>query len=176
MKKMRKITGERVYLRPLTMKDVTEKYCAWLNDPEVNKYLETRKSTVDDLRKYVKEKIGSNRVLFCGIFDKETNAHIGNVKLEPLDWENNRTIFGIMIGDRSYWGKGLGTEATKLISDYALDELGMDEVELGVITDNIKACRAYEKAGFKQVKFSPKSINHNGVYYDEITMLKKKPK
>ena len=79
-----------------------------------------------------------------------------------------------MIGDREYWGKGLGTEATRLISDYALNELGMNEVELGVITDNIKASKAYERAGFKQIQFNPKSINHDGIFYDEIVMVKNK--
>jgi len=174
MKKVEKIVGEKIYLRPLTMKDVTEKYCGWLNDPEINKYLETRSLTLEKLREYVKEKINKQDVLFCGIFDRDTNLHIGNVKLEPLDWINKKTIFGIMIGDRNYWGKGLGTEATKLISDYALNELQMNEVELGVIADNIKACKVYERAGFKQIKFIPKAINHDGVFYNEIIMIKNK--
>jgi [ribosomal protein S5]-alanine N-acetyltransferase len=174
MKKIGKIVGEKIYLKPLTMEDVTERYCGWLNDPEINKYLETRSSTLHKLQEYVKEKINNPNILFCGIFDKDTDVHIGNVKLEPLDWANKKTVFGIMIGDHNYWGKGLGTEATRLISDYALRELGLEEVELGVITDNIKACKAYERAGFKQIKFSPKSINHDGVLYDQITMVKNK--
>lgn len=173
-KQMDKVVGEKIYLRPITMDDITERYCAWLNDPEVNKYLETRSSTMPELEEYVREKIENPDILFAGIFDKETGLHIGNVKLEPIDWKNKTTVFGIMIGDRNYWGKGLGTEATRLISNYALNELGMKEVELGVITDNIKATKAYERAGFKQVKYNQKSINHDGVLYDEIIMTKKK--
>ncbi|HEY9584301.1 MAG TPA: GNAT family N-acetyltransferase [Candidatus Paceibacterota bacterium] len=172
--KIGKIVGEKIYLRPVAMSDVTERYCSWLNDPEVNKYLETRSCNMDELREYVREKTEDPDILFCGIFDKETDIHIGNVKLEPIDWANKKTVFGIMIGDREYWGKGLGTEATRLISDYALNELGMNEVELGVITDNIKASKAYERAGFKQIQFNPKSINHDGIFYDEIVMVKNK--
>lgn len=172
MKKTEKIVGDKIYLRLLGLDDVTARYCSWLNDSEVNKFLETKSSNLAQLTQYVKEKINRSDVLFYGIFDKENDTHLGNVKLEPVDWAGKKAVFGIMIGDRNYWGRGIGTEATRLISDYALGELGLDEVELGVIADNTKACRAYEKAGFKQVRVNPKAVNYDGVSYDEIIMLK----
>jgi len=168
-----KIIGKYIYLRALTMDDVSEKYCGWLNNPGVNKYLETRHCTMPELKKYVRKKIDNPDIIFFGIFEKDTNIHIGNVKLE-INREQKKAIFGILIGDKNYWGRGLGTEATKLISEYAFINSDIDEIELGVISDNIVACKAYERAGFKKTQFRKGAINHDGVVFDAVIMVRKK--
>lgn len=172
--KNNKIIGDRIYLRELTLADATPTYCNWLNDPEVNKYLETRQATIDDLQAYIQKQIADPHSFFVGIFDKNNDTHIGNIKLEPIDWSKKRAIFGILIGDKNYWGKGIGTEATKLIVDYAFYTLNLNEIELGVIVDNKKAARVYEKVGFKIVKIKKNAINHDGVLYDDIIMVIKR--
>jgi len=91
-KKIR-INGNRIYLRKLDEKDATQEYCDWLNDPEVNKYLETREATIKGLRQYIKDKNKDPNCLFLGIFLKENEKHIGNIKLEPVDFKNKKVIF-----------------------------------------------------------------------------------
>lgn len=176
MTKTKKILGERIYLRQLNEADASQNYCNWLNDPEVNKYLETRQSTIQALRKYIKKQLDNPNSFFVGIFDKENDKHIGNIKLEPIDWKKKKAIFGILIGDKNYWGRGIGTEAVKLIVDYAFQTLGIDEVELGVISENKRAIRTYEKADFKVIEVKEKAVNHDGVLYDYVIMLIKKQK
>ena len=171
MAKEKKIIGDRIYLRELSVSDATEKYCSWLNDPEVNKYLETRKATIEDLKNYIQQRVDDPNSLFWGVFDKDSNAHIGNVKLEPIDRQKKKAVFGILIGNKDYWGKGIGTEATRLVVDHAFNSMGLEEIELGVIADNKKAARVYEKAGFKIVEIKEKAINHEGVLYDDIVMV-----
>ncbi len=168
------IYKERIYLRPLTTEDVTEKYLSWLNDSETNKFLETRKETMEGLKSYVAERINRKDVFFAGVFDKETNEHIGNIKLEPIDWIKKRAVFGILIGNKNFRGKGIGTEATKLTVKIAFEIFELDKVELGVISDNIAATKAYEKAGFKVREVKKGAINHEGVLYDEIIMIVRK--
>src|SRR3989344_2262706 len=109
------VTGERIYLRALTLADASPEYCAWLNDPEVNEYLETRQSTISELKTYIQKQIDDPNAIFVGIFDKVNDVHIGNIKLEPIDWQKKKAIFGILLGNKNYWGKGIGTEATELI-------------------------------------------------------------
>ncbi len=174
LKNHEKFEGENLYLRQLVESDATQKYCDWLNDPEVNKFLETRQSSIEDLKKYIRQKREDPNASLLGVFDRDNDVHIGNVKLEPIDWQQKRAIFGIMIGNKKYWGKGIGTEATKLILDYAFQKLGLNEVELGVISENIRARKTFEKAGFKAIRFEPRAMNHDGVLYDKVVMVVKK--
>lgn len=168
--RINKIMGDRIYLQGLDEKDASEDYCRWLNDPEVNKYLETRQATIKDLKKYIIEKNQNKNCLFLGIFDKENNKHIGNLKLEPISFSKKKAIFSILIGDKEYWSKGYGTEATKLIIDYAFNSLNLDTIILGVIPENKVAIKVYEKVGFKIIGIREKSIDHNGVLYDDVVM------
>lgn len=168
------IEGDRVYLKTLNIKNATQEYCDWLNDSQVNKYLETRESTIRDLSNYIRNKLRSDNCIFFGIFFKENNKHIGNVKLEPIEWDKKKTIFGIMIGDKNYWQMGLGTEATKLAIKFAFERLSLNEVELGVISENKPAIRVYEKVGFKVTEIRKKAVNHDGKIFDDIIMNIKK--
>lgn len=169
-----KYLGHKIYLRELTIADATQEYCDWLNDPEVNKFLETRESTVEDLRKYINKKINDPDCFFLGIFDKNNDKHIGNVKLELIDKKKKRVDFGILIGNKSYWGQGFGPEAIQLTIDYAFKRLNFNEIELGVIADNERARRVFAGAGFKPFNVREKSMDHNGVLYDAIMMEIKK--
>jgi RimJ/RimL family protein N-acetyltransferase len=165
-----KYFGQRIYLRELTVADATPEYCHWLNDAEVNKFLETRKSTLEDLREYISRKISDPNCFFLGVFNKNNDEHIGNVKLELVDKKKKRFDFGILIGNKSYWGQGFGLEAIRLTIDYAFKQLQFNEIELGVIKDNERARRAFTTAGFRPFAVREKSIDHNGVLYDAIMM------
>ena len=82
-----RIEGKQIYLRKLTKKDATIEYCSWLNDSEVTEHLVTIKTTVEEIEKYIKEKNENNKCLFLGIFSKENDQHIGNIKIEPIDFQ-----------------------------------------------------------------------------------------
>lgn len=191
-----RIEGNRIALRTLEPKDASLEYASWLNDPTVNQYLETHSTTLPQLREYIEKKDQSSSVLFFGIFWKDPapqhggnfpaanrkeriddpasprEKHIGNVKLEPINFEKSVATMGILIGDKNYWGRGVGTEATNLITDYALHTLGLREVNLGVMADNTAAIRVYEKCGYMIDHVEKKSINHDGVLYDRVWMKK----
>ncbi len=171
-----KIIGERIYLRELTLADVTEEYCDWLNDPEVNKYLETRHITLDELKRYVQKQIDNPDSFFVGIFDKSDDKHIGNVKLEPIDWDKKTAMFGIVIGDKKYWGKGLGAEAMRLIIDYAFNKFNLKEIRGGVFSKNKSAVKLYKKIGFRVVSIKKNATNRNGELYDDIYVAIKNEK
>lgn len=168
--------GASVFLRLLTEADATPQYAQWLNDPIVNQYLETRTVTVDELRSYIREKRESPSALLLGIFWKENGRHIGNVKLEPVDRDTKHATMGILIGNKEYWGKGVATEATNLISDYAFEHLGMQTITLGVISENTAALRVYEKCGFERIRVEKAAVNHDGALFDRIVMRKSVPR
>ena len=164
--------GTRLLLRTLQPGDASEDYAAWLNDPEVNAYLETRSITLPELRDYITEKFESETAIFFGIFWKETGKHIGNVKLEPIDSKKGTATMGLLIGDKDYWGKGVGTDAVNLVTDFAFEDLGLREVHLGVIAVHASAIRVYEKCGYRIDSIEKDGINHDGVLYDKVHMVK----
>ena len=154
-----KIKGERIYFRTLTEKDASRRYCQWLNDPQVNQYLETKVATITGLKKYIKAKNKDPNCLFLGIFSKKNNQHIGNIKLEPLDFKKKKAFLGVLIGDKNYWGKGIGTEATKLIVDYCFYKLNLNKAEAAMIAENIGSFKIHEKLGFKVDKIENNIIS-----------------
>lgn len=166
-----RIFGTRLYLRRLSEKDATPEYLSWLNDPEIQKYLETPPTnSTEQLKEYIRKQNENPNSLFLGIFDRKTNRHIGNIKLEPIDWQKKTARFGTLIGNKAYWNNGYGTEASRLILKYAFEEMGLEKVDLGVIEYNQRAINCYKKSGFKVREIVPKCLNHEGVIYDNVMM------
>lgn len=75
-------------------------------------------------------------------------SDIGTAFLKNIDMNNQKCEFGIFIGEDSARGKGIGSEATKILLKKAFDEYGFNRVYLSVFSRNTRAVRAYLKAGF----------------------------
>lgn len=166
------VQGSRIYLRPLERDDLNARYLSWLNDPEVTRYLEvgTFPTTVRDLEKFYDEVTGSRNQVILAVVDKKSGQHIGNVKLGPIHWIHRCATFGIMLGDKKFWGKGTGLEATRLMVEYGFDRLNLRRIDLGVFADHNAAVRCYEKAGFKVEGRMRESLFRDGKYIDRLWM------
>jgi len=73
--------------------------------------------------------------------------YIGGARL-TVNEADRRARFAIGIADITKLGKGLGTEATRLVLDYAFNTLKLHRVDLRVLEYNKRAIRCYEKCGF----------------------------
>jgi ribosomal-protein-alanine N-acetyltransferase len=164
--------GSRVYLRPLEREDLNSRYLSWLNDPEVTRFMETGKfpTTARDLEKFYDEVTGTRNQVILAVADKKSGQHIGNVKLGPIHWIHHCATFGIMIGDKKFWGKGVGLEATRLMVEYGFDRLNLRRIDLGVFAEHDTAVRCYEKAGFKVEGRMRESLFQDGKYVDRLLM------
>ena len=167
-----RIDGRTVFLRSLKVSDALAEYAGWLNDPVVNQYLETRSVTLQNLREYIRSKNESDTAILLGIFCRESGKHIGNVKLEPIDRDKKVATMGLLIGDKMYWGRGIGTEVVNLATSYAFETLRIGEVNLGVISENKSAMRVYGKCNFIIDHIEKKAVDHDGVRYDQVWMKK----
>jgi len=164
-----KLQGPRVYLRVLSVSDATEDYAHWLGDPEVNRFLATKKATVPELREYITTKNQKENCVLLGIFLNE-GPMIGTVKLEYIDLTKGTADIAIMLGDRRHAGKGLGGEAMKILIDYAFLSLGLQEITLGVIAQNTGAIRAYERLGFRETSRKLGVVKYGQEVFDHVTM------
>lgn len=148
----RTLEGAEVCLRPIARRDINAAYLGWLHDKDVTKYLEVRfnrpdmKELVDFYKKITKSK--TNKMF--SIIAKGTGERIGNIKLGGINYDHKYADLGIMIGNKHYWGQGLGREACELLLKYAFQALKLEKVVLGVYGDHKAAIRAYAKIGFKE--------------------------
>lgn len=143
------LDGERIILKPVTLEFCTEKYLSWLNDAEVNVHLVTKENySMEDLHHFVKKNICDD-IFFWAIFVKENNCHIGNIKIDKINRVKLDGEYGIMIGDKSEWGKGYGEEASKMVINYCFRKLGLRSINLGVDRNNLSAVKLYKKLGFE---------------------------
>lgn len=138
---------ELFQLRP---EHVGPSYVGWLNDPEVNRYLESRFVThdLDSTRHYVRQMLDSEVDLFLGIRCRVLGRHVGNIKLGPIDRQHGRGEIGLMIGDREAWGRGIATEAIGLIAAIGERELGLRKMTAGCYASNIGSAKAFQRCGF----------------------------
>ena len=166
------MAGSQVYLRPLERTDLNERYLGWLNDPEVTRYMEsgTFPTTAQDLDKFYQEVTGSRNQVILAIVDTKSDQHIGNVKLGPILWIHRHATFGILIGDKRFWGKGIGLEATRLMVEYGFNQLNLQRIDLGVFAEHEAAVRCYEKVGFKPEGRMREALFQGGEYKDRLWM------
>lgn len=172
MKKKVKITGDRIYLRTITISDVNKNYLQWMNDKEIVKYLESRFTnySMEDLIDYVIKTTSNSDILFLAIISKEENKHIGNIKLGPINRMHLFANMGIIIGEKNYWGKGYATEAIKIVVDYAFNKLNLHKITAGVYVENTRSKKVFLKAGFKKEGILKKHYFYNGKYIDAIIL------
>ena len=169
-KAKQKLFGPRVYLRALEVGDATERYSGWLSDPQVNHFLATKSATVPQLKQYITEKNQKDDCVLLGIFLKDSDAMVGTIKLEYIDYDKRTADIAIMLGDRSQAGKGLGGEAMRVLIRYAFSNLGLSEITLCVVVQNVGAVRVYEKLGFKEMGRKLGVVEYGGNVYDQMTM------
>jgi len=148
------LKGNRVYLRNLKRDDATEKYSSWFSDSVTSKFIVSKNQTISQLREYIEEKNGNPNCLFLGIFLLQSNEHIGNVKLEPIDISKRKATLGIILGEIEQRGKGYATETMELILDHGFNKMGFLEIDLGTCSMNVAAMKLYSKFGFikKQIQ------------------------
>jgi RimJ/RimL family protein N-acetyltransferase len=130
--------------------DVNNTYLSWLDDFTAIKYINATKNFIDihQLKIYVKEKLLSSDVHFFGIFLKESNVHIGNIKYEPVNRMLKYAVVGVLIGDISWRGKGVFGEVFPATIDYLLNLNELNKIYLGVDKGNSSAIKSYVKSGF----------------------------
>lgn len=164
------LESDDIYLRKISISDCNENYLNWMNDSEVNKYLESRFTThsIDSLKDFVNSMNNSeNNVLFA-IIDKSSDKHIGNIKLGNIHPVHKYADIGLIIGDKNCWGKGIGTKSIQLVTDYAFNKLNLRKVIAGVYEYNIGSIRAFEKCGFKRAYVKKDTYFFEGNYIDAI--------
>ncbi len=164
--------GDKVELGPIE-REYLPKYVEWLNDWEVNSFLApgvpASMNLEDETDWFERRRQDKNSMVFAILALPERQL-IGNCGLHDLDWKNRKAVFGIFIGDKNYWSKGYGTDATRTLVRFAFQQLGLNRVQLEVYDFNPRAQRAYEKAGFRRDGILRQALYRDGKFHDIYLM------
>ena len=167
------IYGERVRLRAAEREDVKNFY-VWVNDPDVTRYLSLYlpMSTVDEENWFnsMTQRSQSEKTLVIEVRDGNGWKMIGNCGVFDIDTIGRLGEIGIMHGEKDEWDKGYGTEAMSLLVHHCFETLNFNRVYLRVYAENLRAKRAYEKAGFVEEGRLREAVYKNGKYDDVIIM------
>jgi RimJ/RimL family protein N-acetyltransferase len=93
---------------------------------------------------------------------------IGSCFLLGVDWKNRQALSGMMIGERSLWGRGFGTEAVRLRTGFAFEELGLERLETSSIDVNVGMHRALERSGYRRIARRSRRFFIEGSWHDEL--------
>jgi RimJ/RimL family protein N-acetyltransferase len=142
--------SERIHLRPLSTSDVNERYLSWLKNQTVNAYLEVdgNELKLSDIEEYILEGPRRGDYFMYAICLNENNLHIGNVKVGPINKKHLISDLPVVIGDPSYWGKGLAVEAIKLGNKIAFEEHGIRKLHGQIYRNNLGSIKAYCRGGW----------------------------
>lgn len=169
-----KYVGERIYFEELNDEHLSQDYIDWMQDRDVLQYLTGSEGgyNAKELKEYVIQMNGSSADHLFGIFLKEGNIHIGNIKIGNIDPMHKFGDLGLVIGNKNMWGKGYATEAIGLATKYAFSELKLNKLIAGMISQNIASVNAFIKVGYRNVGILKKQCLLNGKYVDSILVEK----
>lgn len=177
------LDGTRVSLRPYLDSDLTQ-IAEAIADPEVQRLTGSSHTTVphgdepllpdDRLREWYETRNQQTDRLDLMIVDTTTGRCVGEAVLNEWDEANESCNFRILIGPQGR-NRGLGSEATRLIVDYAFMHLPLHRIELEVYSFNPRAQRVYEKAGFVIEGRRRDALLFDGERIDAIMMSVLKP-
>ena len=93
----------------------------------------------------------SARGMCFAIHETATDRLVGTSALTDVVGADFRSaLFRIVIGEKDCWGRGYGTEATRLVVEEAFGPLALDQVRLEVFRHNTRALAAYRRVGFHE--------------------------
>lgn len=163
------IYGKRIRLRGIEHADLSC-FQQWLNDPEVTEGLATFMplSSADEEQWF--ERLGrldqAEKPLAIELSEGESWRLIGNSSFFNIEWMNRSAEVGIVLGDKSVWNKGYGSEAMHLLLKHGFETLNLHRIYLRVYSTNPRARRSYEKVGFRLEGTLRDAIYRRGRYAD----------
>jgi len=162
------MTADRVKLGPL-LEDDSNTLFDWINDRDLVLYnapfhpidSTSHREWFDAIRKRKDVSVFAIR---------NPERLIGTCQLHTIDPIHRSAELQIRIGVEGDRGRGIGTEAVRLLLHHGFHDLNLNRVFLHVFAGNERAIRAYEKVGFKREGILRQAAHIDGRYVDVLVM------
>ena len=165
------LEGESVVLR----RHVPENLAAfrrWYRDPEVARLARYQDGpmAIEEIDRFFQARAIGSESMAMAIHVRATDRLVGTCALSQMDGDNGSAMYHVTVGEKDAWGRGFGTEATRLIVDHAFATLGLHRVALAVFEFNERAIRSYASCGFVTEGRAREAIWRDGRWWDELSM------
>ncbi|HVN55256.1 MAG TPA: GNAT family protein [Anaerolineaceae bacterium] len=167
------IYSTRLRLRAPERSDLP-RFVTWVNDPEVTAglllYLPMSLEDETSWFESMQKRPPAERPMVIEIREGEGWLPVGNCSFFNLDSRIRSSEVGIMIGEKSFWNQGYGTEAMALLLRHGFETLNLNRIYLRVFANNPRAIRSYEKIGFVHEGVERQGEYKAGQYIDVLLM------
>lgn len=129
-------------------------FVRWYRDPDIAELLRHDLEPLNEIQAngyFLSVVMPSSAQGTCwAIHDVKTGELVGSTAVTNIDRAKGTCLFRIVIGEKSAWGRGFGTEATLLAVAEAFEFLGLETIRLEVFSHNERAQHVYQRVGFVQ--------------------------
>ncbi len=155
--------------QPILTKEIAEDYERWLKEEEVKRGIGgqeryARGEVGEFLREWRKDPLKMHWFVFLKDNGREIPA--GDVNLDVITKKNERIFreFSYVLGfdssrkkaevaimlSEKFHGMGIGTSATRLLVDYAFNELSIELLVASIYAGNTGSLKLFKKCGFEE--------------------------
>lgn len=164
------LEGKEIFFKALSTED-TQAIHDYASDEEVSRFIGWRlMNSIEETREFIEVMIqreAAGTHLYASIVLKESQIIIGTAMIFNFDQEANHAELGYVF-HKDYWGKGFGTEAVALMSDFALHSLRLHKLHASVVDANIGSARILAKNGYQLEGRLKDNYYIDNVYYDAL--------
>ncbi|HEY5625274.1 MAG TPA: GNAT family N-acetyltransferase [Dehalococcoidia bacterium] len=143
--------GRKTVIRRKVLADAADEY-RWRSDPELAQYDASRPVQVP-FENFLRNWNFDYRFTDMGgrsfAIEDNSGRHIGNVMYYNIDQSRGEAEIGISIGERDYWSGGYGTDAIIALTRVLMARGDIVRLYLHTLDWNVRAQRAFQKAGFR---------------------------
>jgi RimJ/RimL family protein N-acetyltransferase len=162
------LEGKKVILRPLDKEKDLGVVLKWVNDPELRQFVSFfLPSTKKQEEEWFDKKREDEIVL---AIETKEGEFIGSIGLHKINYRHRTATTGTLIGEKSFWGKGYGTDAKMILLNYAFNTLNLRKIKSQAYATNQRSVNYSKKCGYKVEGTLKKDLFVNGDYVDVVCL------
>jgi len=168
------LKGEHIYLRALEPEDL--EFVHDIENDETIWYLSNTQTPYSKflIKQYLdaaQKDIYEAKQLRLAISNYD-NEILGLIDIFDFDFVNKRAGVGILISDAENRGKGVGSEALKLLVSYCFTHLHLHQLFCNISEDNEVSIKLFTKLGFEKVGLKKDwTFSNNGFKNEYLLQL-----
>ncbi|UOQ52259.1 GNAT family N-acetyltransferase [Hymenobacter cellulosivorans] len=145
----------------------------WISDPEVVLYSLSAfqaMTTLEQVAEWLRLTLQDTKSLNLGVYLAPTNELIGYAGISNISRINRAGEYFILLGEKRYWGQGIGTAVTRQVVSRGFQDLGLQRIMLTVSVPNEGGVKAYQRAGFQLEGRLRKACYRHNAFHDKLVM------